>query len=150
MRSSFFMDQALIQARSSADRGEIPVGAILVNSITGEAIAASGNRMRELSDPTAHAEILVIRAGAQAFGCERLINCNLYVTLEPCPMCASAIALARIKKIIYGAPDFKGGGVDHGARIFDQSSCNHHPEIISGIREKDSEGLLRDFFVKLR
>ncbi len=139
------MPLALDQARAAADRGETPVGAVLT-APDGRVLAADGNRVRELSDPTAHAEILVLRAGAKALRTERLIGCGLTVTLEPCPMCAGAISHARIERLWYGAPDPKGGGIDHGARIFGQTTCHHRPEVYSGIAEADCAALLRDFF----
>jgi len=143
-----FMEMALDQANEAARRGEVPVGAVLVDFSSGEgrAIAADGNRTLELSDPTAHAEMLVIRAAANALSSERLPGCDLYVTLEPCPMCAQAISLARLRRIYYGAPDPKGGGVDHGPCIFAQPTCHHAPEVYGGIDETRSAKLLRDFF----
>jgi cytidine deaminase len=139
------MDLALDQARAAAGRGETPVGAVLTRP-DGTVLAADGNRVRELADPTAHAEMLVIRAGAAVLGSERLGGCTLTVTLEPCPMCAGAIAHARIARLIYGAADPKGGGVAHGARVFNHSTCHHEPEIHDGIRESESAALLREFF----
>jgi len=143
------MDQALEEARKAADRGETPVGAVL-SGPNGQVLAADGNRVRELKDPTAHAEILVLRAGATLFGSERLTGCGLTVTLEPCPMCAGAIAHARIAQVWYGAPDPKGGGVDHGPRVFAAETCHHRPEVYGGIQEEASAQLLREFFQNLR
>ena len=140
------MEQALAQAESAAGRGEVPVGAVLVDSESGEAVAASGNRVVEMRDPTAHAEMLVIRAAAQARGSERLDGCDLYVTLEPCAMCAAAISFARLRRVVYGAADPKGGGVEHGARVFDQPTCHHRPEVVAGVHEARAAQLLRDFF----
>lgn len=139
------MQQALDEARAAAALGEIPVGAVVVGP-DGAILARAGNRTEQLRDPTAHAEILALRAASARRGSPRLPNCNLVVTLEPCPMCAHAISLFRIRRLIFGAYDPKGGGVDHGARIFDASSCHHRPEIIGGIRETASKTLLRDFF----
>ncbi len=143
------MDRALQEARAAAGRGETPVGAVLTGP-DGAVLAADGNRVRELRDPTAHAEVLVLRAGAAAQGSERLTGCTLTVTLEPCPMCAGAIAQARIARLVYGAPDPKGGGVAHGPRVFAQPTCHHAPEVIDDVRAADSAALLRDFFQSLR
>jgi tRNA(adenine34) deaminase len=138
------MTLALKQAASAAASGEVPVGAVLV---AGEAVlAASGNRVEALADPTAHAEMLVLRQAAAQRGTPRLDDCDLYVTLEPCPMCAAAIALARLRRVYFAAYDPKGGGVEHGPRIFDQPGCNHRPEIYGGIDEQRAALLLRDFF----
>lgn len=139
------MERALAEARAAAARGETPVGAVLSAS-DGSVLAADGNRVRELGDPTAHAELLVIRAGAAALGSERLAGCGLTVTLEPCPMCAGAISLARIGRLWYGAPDPKGGGVEHGARVFAQPTCHHRPEFYGGIAEAACAAVLTDFF----
>lgn len=138
------MDLALTEARAAADRGEVPVGAVLV--IDGKVIAQSGNRTREQSDVTAHAEILAIRDAAARLGAERLSQADLYVTLEPCTMCAAAISFARIRRLYYGAEDPKGGGVAHGARFFAQPTCHHAPEVYSGLAETDAADVLRDFF----
>ena len=139
------MQQALDEARAAAVLGEIPVGAVVVGP-DGTVLARAGNRTEQHNDPTAHAEILALRAAAARRGSPRLPDCDLVVTLEPCPMCAHAISLFRIRRLIFGAYDPKGGGVDHGARIFDASSCHHRPEIIGGIRQTASKTLLRDFF----
>lgn len=139
------MDQALDEARAAARRGEVPVGAVLV-SPTGRVVAAAGNRTRELSDPTAHAEILALRAACAAAGSERLPGHVLYVTLEPCAMCAAAIAAARITRLCYGAPDPKSGGVAHGARVFTHPQSHHAPEVVDGIAGEEAAALLRDFF----
>lgn len=136
---------ALDEARRAADRGEVPVGAVIVTP-DGTVMARAGNRTRELSDPTAHAEMLVIREACRAVGSERLIGFSLYVTLEPCPMCATAISFARIRRLYYGASDPKGGGVEHGPRIFTQPTCHHVPEIYSGIGEREAAALLKRFF----
>ena len=145
-----FMERALAEAHLAASRAEVPVGAVLVDGESGYVIAARGNRTREARDPTAHAEMLVIREAAQAQGVERLAGCDLYVTLEPCPMCAQAISFARIRRLYYGAPDPKGGGVEHGPRIFAQTTCHHVPEIYGGIDEERAGALLRDFFAGKR
>jgi len=143
------MSQALDEARAAAARGETPVGAV-VTAPGGAVLAADGNRVRELVDPTAHAEILVLRAAARALGSERLTGCGLTVTLEPCPMCAGAIAHARIARLWYGAADPKGGGVEHGARVLNQPTCHHRPEVYGGIGEAECAALLRAFFRGLR
>ena len=139
------MDLALAEARAAADRGEVPVGAVIVGPDRA-VLAAAGNRVVELADPTAHAELLAIRAAAAALGSERLTGCDLYVTLEPCAMCAAAVALARIRRLYWGADDPKGGGVAHGARVFNQPTCHHVPELYPGIGERAAADLLRDFF----
>ena len=142
------MAQALEQARLAAARGEVPVGAVLVRD--GRVIAAAGNRVEELSDPTAHAEVLVLRAAAAAAGSPRLEGCDLYVTLEPCPMCAAAISFARLRRVYFGAYDPKGGGVEHGPRVFDHATCHHRPEVVGGLGERDCATLLREFFRQRR
>ena len=139
------MGCALAEAEAAARRGETPVGAVVVGP-DGAVLAADGNRVRELADPTAHAEVLVLREAARVFGSERLIGCDLYVTLEPCPMCAGAISLARVRRLYFGAADPKGGGVDHGPRIFTQPTCHHAPEVYGGMAEAASAALLRQFF----
>ncbi|MGE0422483.1 MAG: nucleoside deaminase [Reyranellaceae bacterium] len=139
------MDRALEQARLAAAREEVPIGAVIV-AADGTVLAAEGNRTEERRDPTAHAELLAIRAAAATLAAPRLVDCDLYVTLEPCPMCAQAISFARIRRLYYGAADPKGGGVDSGARIFDQSSCHHRPEVYAGIGESEAAALLRAFF----
>lgn len=139
------MEQALAEARDAAARGETPVGAVVVGP-NGAVLAANGNRVRELADPTAHAEILALQAAARALGSERLVGCDLYVTLEPCPMCAGAISLARIRRLYFGAPDPKSGGVEHGPRVFAQPTCHHAPEIYGGMGEAEAAALLRQFF----
>jgi tRNA(Arg) A34 adenosine deaminase TadA len=139
---------ALAEAEAAAARGEVPVGAVVVAA--GRMLARSGNRTRELSDPTAHAEMLAIRAACAMVGSERLAEADLYVTLEPCPMCAAAISFARIRRLYYGALDPKGGGVEHGPRIFNQPSCHHAPELYGGIEEARSARLLREFFARRR
>lgn len=143
------MDLALTEARAAAARGETPVGAVVVDA-AGRVLAQAGNRTRELSDPTAHAETLAIRAAGAALGSERLIGCTLYVTLEPCAMCAGAIATARIARVVYGAPDPKSGGVEQGARVFDRPQSHHAPEVVGGVAEAECAALLRDFFAARR
>jgi cytidine deaminase len=138
------MDQALAEARAAAERGEVPVGAVIVRG--DEVLVRAGNRMRELSDPTAHAELLAIRAAAAALGSERLTGCDLYVTLEPCPACAGAISAARLSRLYYGAADPKSGGVAQGPRVFEHPQAHHVPEIYGGIGEDAAEALMRDFF----
>jgi tRNA(Arg) A34 adenosine deaminase TadA len=143
------MAQALAQAQAAAARGEVPVGAVLLGP-DGAVLAAAGNQIEALADPTAHAEMLVLREAARLSGRPRLVDCDLYVTLEPCPMCAQAISFARIRRLYYGAADPKGGGVDHGPRIFAASSCHHAPEVYGGIAERQAEVLLRSFFRERR
>ncbi|MCP5072238.1 MAG: nucleoside deaminase [Rhodobacteraceae bacterium] len=145
---SSHMQTALAEAKAAAERGEIPVGAVVV--VEGKVLAQAGNRTRELNDPTAHAEILAIRAACKEIGSERLSGADLYVTLEPCPMCAAAISNARIARLYYGAADPKSGGVAQGPKIFDHAQCHHVPEIYDGIAEAASSELLRQFFGKLR
>ncbi len=143
------MGQALRQAQLAFERGEVPVGAVLIDP-RGKLLSAAGNRTLELNDPTAHAELLVIRAGAQLLRSQRLTGCDLYVTLEPCPMCAAAISFARIRRLYYGASDPKSGGVEQGARIFNQPSCHHSPEIYDGLRHTEATAVLRTFFAQRR
>lgn len=144
-----FMSEALIEAQAAAKRGEVPVGAVIVNPM-GQVIASEGNRTRELNDPTAHAEILAIRAACARVGAERLGGYDLYVTLEPCPMCAAAISNARIARLYYGASDPKSGGVEQGPRVFSHSQCHHAPEVYDGIDAGPSQDLLREFFKQRR
>ncbi len=143
------MAEALAQARAAALRGEVPVGAV-ITSPEGQIVAAVGNRTRELSDPTAHAEILAIRAACAAYSSERLPGFDLWVTLEPCPMCAAAISAARINRLYYGASDPRMGGVAHGARVFDHQQCHHRPQIYDGLSAPESRALLQDFFGQRR
>ncbi|MBO9449241.1 nucleoside deaminase [Tropicibacter sp. R16_0] len=143
------MNQALAEARAAADRGEVPVGAVIV-SPDGEVVAAAGNRTREWNDPTAHAEIVALRAACAAAGSERLVGYDLYVTLEPCAMCAAALAAARIGRIYYGASDPKSGGVAHGARVFSHPQAHHKPEVYDGIAAQECEQVLKDFFALRR
>ncbi len=139
------MNQALQQAEMAAKRGEVPVGAVLV-AADGTVLAADGNRVEEQNDPTAHAEMLVVRAATQRLNSPRLPECDLYVTLEPCAMCACAISFARIRRVYYAAYDPKGGAVDHGARFFSQHTCHHAPEVIGGIDEQPASDLIKRFF----
>ena len=143
-----FMDVALDEARAAGLRGEVPVGAGVVQA--GRIVARAGNRTRELCDPTAHAEVLAIRAACLAVGSERLTGHDLYVTLEPCPICAGAVAAARIARLYYGAADPKSGGVAHGARVFSHPQCHHAPEVYDGIGADAAGALLKEFFEKRR
>ena len=143
------MERALALARAAAERGEVPVGAVIMGP-SGELLAEAANRTEETNDPTAHAEMLAIRAAAARLGAPRLVDCDLHVTLEPCPMCAQAIAFARIRRLYYGASDPKGGGVEHGPRIFNQPTCHHRPEVYAGIAEQEAGELLRGFFRERR
>jgi tRNA(adenine34) deaminase len=138
------MDMALAEARAAAAAGEVPVGCVIVRE--GRAIACAGNRTLAERDPTAHCEMVAIRAAARALASERLPGCDLYVTLEPCAMCAAAIAFARIRRLYYAAADPKGGAVENGVRLFAQPSCHHRPEIYGGIGEEEAAALLKDFF----
>ncbi|MEX2454544.1 MAG: nucleoside deaminase [Rhodospirillaceae bacterium] len=148
--NSAYMAMALDEARAAAARGEVPVGAVLVDGSSGAVLARAGNRTEELADPTAHAEMLAIRAGAAARRQPRLPDCDLYVTLEPCPMCAQAISFARIRRLYYGATDAKGGGVESGPRIFDRPTCHHRPDTYGGIGESDAAAVLKEFFAARR
>ena len=139
------MDRALAQAHAAAQRGEVPIGCVVVGP-DGAVLAEAGNRTEADRDPTAHAELLAIRAAAALLGSPRLIDCDLYVTLEPCPMCAAAISFARIRRVYYGASDPKGGGIEHGPRIFSQPTCHHRPEVYPGIAEREAGELLQAFF----
>ena len=139
-----FMDDALAEARAAQEADEVPVGAVIVRA--GAVIARAGNRTLRDSDPTAHAEMLAIRAAAAAIGSERLTDCDLYVTLEPCAMCAAALSFARIRRLYYGAADPKGGAVDNGVRFFSSPTCHHRPEVYGGMSESEAASLLREFF----
>lgn len=143
------MTLALKEARAAAARGEVPVGAVLVGP-HGQVLARAGNRTRELADPTAHAEMLVIRDAATRLGAERLTGADLYVTLEPCPMCAAAISFARIRRLYYGAADPKSGGTAHGAKVFSHPQCHHVPEVYDGIAATEAQALLKAFFAARR
>ena len=139
-----FLQIAFDEAEAASARGEVPVGAVVVKD--GRILGKAGNRVEELDDPSAHAEILAIRAAGQALGEPRLIGCDLYVTLEPCPMCATAISFARIRRLYFGAYDPKGGGVDHGPKIYGQPTCHHAPEVVGGLEEVRAADLLKGFF----
>ncbi len=141
---------ALQEAQKAAARNEVPVGAVIVDSKTGKIIASAGNLVEELQDPIAHAEILAIKAACKAKNSWHLDDCDLYVTLEPCPMCAQAISFARIRRLYFSAYDIKSGGVEHGAKVFEASSCHHKPEIYGGINEKQASDLLKSFFQNKR
>jgi tRNA(adenine34) deaminase len=143
-----FMQMALDEARAAGARGEVPVGCVVV--CEGEVVARAGNRTLAEKDPTAHAELLAIRAAAGALGSERLTGCDLYVTLEPCAMCAAAMSFARVRRLYFGAADQKGGAVENGGRFFAQPTCHHRPEVYSGINESEAAALLRDFFAARR
>jgi tRNA(adenine34) deaminase len=143
------MDLAFAEAIRARDLGEVPVGAVIVSG-DGELLASAGNRTLSSRDPTAHAELLAIRAACAKLGSERLVDCDLYVTLEPCAMCAAAISFARIRRLYFGASDPKGGAVEHGPRLFSQPTCHHRPEIVGGLDEARAAGLLRDFFAGRR
>lgn len=138
------MALALEEARAAALRGEVPVGAVVTRD--GAVLARSGNRTLELKDPTAHAEMLALRLACEAIGSERLIGCDLYVTLEPCPMCAGAISFARIRRLYFGAGDPKGGAVENGVRLYSSPTCHHAPDVYGGLGETDAATLLREFF----
>jgi tRNA(adenine34) deaminase len=144
MPTHTFMDLALEQARAAAALGEVPVGCVIVHN--GNPIARAGNRTLTDRDPTAHAEMLAVRQAAASLGTERLVDCDLYVTLEPCTMCAAAISFARIRRLYYGAADPKGGAIESGVRFFEQASCHHRPELYGGIGEVEAALLLKDFF----
>jgi len=145
-----FMDLALAEAEAAGARGEVPVGAVLVEGASGRLLARSGNRVEALKDPTAHAEMLAIRAAAAEAGLKRLEGADLYVTLEPCAMCAAAISFARLRRLYFGAGDPKGGAVEHGPRFFAQATCHHRPEVYGGIGERAAAELLKAFFRERR
>lgn len=140
------MEMALRLARLAGDAGEVPVGAVIVEAASGEVVASAANVTEQENDPTGHAELIAIRAAASLRSEPRLADCDLYVTLEPCPMCAQAIAFARLRRVVFGAYDPKGGGVDHGPRIFRQPTCHHRPEVVGGVREQEASALLKEFF----
>jgi tRNA(adenine34) deaminase len=148
MANSNFMDLALLEAAEAGKRGEVPVGCVIVRE--GAVIARAGNRTLADKDPTAHAEVIALRDAARALGSERLTDCDLYVTLEPCTMCAGAISFARIRRLYYGALDRKGGAVDSGVRFFSQPTCHHRPEIYGGMGETRAVALLKEFFAAKR
>ena len=143
------MARAFDEARAAGGRGEVPVGAVVATR-TGEIVAAAGNRTIEYRDPTAHAEMLAIRAACTVIGSERLSGHDLFVTLEPCAMCAAAISFARLDRLVFGASDVKSGGVDHGARVFAHATCHHVPEVVGGVGDAEAAALLRDFFAARR
>ena len=145
-----WMDRALALARRAGEAGEVPVGAAIVDAESGKLLAEAANRTERDADPTAHAEMLAIRAAARLRGRPRLPDCDLYVTLEPCPMCAQAISFARIRRLYFGAPDPKGGGVENGAQVLDKPSCHHRPEIYGGIGQSRAAALLKSFFRERR
>ena len=140
------MEIALREAEAAAERGEVPVGAVIVDGETGRLLAGAGNRTEERADPTAHAEMLAIREAAQTQGAPRLEGCDMYVTLEPCAMCAAAVSFARVRRLYFAAYDPKMGGVEHGAKVFEQPTCHHRPEVIGGVNETEAANLLKDFF----
>ena len=145
-----FMEMALEEASEAALREEVPVGALIVDPAAGEILAAAGNRTEELKDATAHAEMLVLREASAKYGGQRLLGCDLYVTLEPCPMCAAAISFARVARVYYGASDPKSGGVEVGARVFSHPQCHHAPEVYDGIAGAEAASLLTEFFRERR
>lgn len=144
------MTAALEEAKCAADRDEVPIGAVIVDPRDGRIVARAGNRTRELNDPSAHAEILAVRAACESAGAQRIPDYDLYVTLEPCTMCAGAISFARIRRVYIGAQDAKGGGVMHGAKFYDQPTCHHRPEVSSGIMNHECSAILKAFFAKKR
>ncbi|MGE0094274.1 MAG: nucleoside deaminase [Alphaproteobacteria bacterium] len=146
MAKTDYMALAFEEAEAAGARGEVPIGAVVVEAATGRVLARAGNEVEAANDPTAHAELLALRRAGDALAAPRLIDCDLYVTLEPCPMCASAASFARIRRIYYGASDPKGGGVEHGARVFEQATCHHKPEIYAGFQERRASELLKSFF----
>ncbi|MCL2428256.1 MAG: nucleoside deaminase [Alphaproteobacteria bacterium] len=143
------MEHALDEARAAAGRGEVPVGAVVIGA-DGAVLAVSGNEVEARRDASAHAELLALRGAAARLGRPRLSDCDLYVTLEPCPMCAQAASFFRVRRIVFGAYDPKGGGVEHGPRVLDASSCHHRPEVVGGVREREAASLLQDFFAARR
>ncbi len=145
-----YMALALAEAEAAAAAGEVPVGAVMVEAATGRVLARARNRVEEWGDPTAHAELIAIRETAGALGAKRLPETDLYVTLEPCPMCAQAISFARVRRLYFGAYDPKGGGVEHGPRIFSQPTCHHRPEVVGGVEEGRAAALLTEFFRERR
>lgn len=149
-RRNAYMDAAIDCAREAAERGEVPVGAVIVDPETGVIIARAGNRVERDADPSAHAEIVALREAAAKYGTPRLTGLDLYVTLEPCAMCAGALSHARIRRLVFGAYDPKGGAVDHGPRFFERATCHHAPEVIGGVEEARCGALLLDFFRERR
>lgn len=149
MDSKEYMNLAHREAEAAAARGEVPIGAVVVGP-SGEILAAAGNEVEARNDPTAHAEVLAIRAAGEKLGAPRLPGCDLYVTLEPCPMCATAASFARIRRIVFGAYDPKGGGVEHGPRIYSQPTCHHAPDVVGGVEASRAERMLKGFFAARR
>lgn len=143
------MELAFEEANKAAARGEVPIGAVLVDA-TGKVIAAAGNEVEARNDPTAHAELLVLRKGGEVIGAPRLPECDLYVTLEPCPMCATAASFARVRRVIFGAYDPKGGGIEHGARVYQQPTCHHRPDVVGGVQAARADVMLKQFFAVRR
>lgn len=150
LNSIDYMETAIREAEAAGARGEVPVGAVVVDSASGTILAAAGNEVEARRDPTAHAEILAIRAAAEKTGDVRLVGCDLYVTLEPCAMCATAASFARLRRVVFGAYDPKSGGIEHGPRIFSQPTCHHAPEIVGGVAAARAESLLKAFFAARR
>jgi tRNA(Arg) A34 adenosine deaminase TadA len=144
------MEEAFRQAAAAGARGEVPVGAVVVDAAGGRILAAAGNEVEQRADPTAHAEMLVLRAATAAVGAPRLVDCDLYVTLEPCAMCAAAISFARVRRLMFGAYDPKGGAVDHGPRFFAQPTCHHRPDVVGGVQATRAETVLKAFFAPKR
>jgi tRNA(Arg) A34 adenosine deaminase TadA len=146
MNHAHYMIQALLEARAAAARGEVPIGAVVVDTQSGAVLAAAGNETEQNNDPTAHAEILALQRACKIKGAPRLPECDLYVTLEPCPMCAAALSFARIRRVYFGAYDPKGGGVEHGPKIFSHPTCHHKPDVYGGIEEQACADILKEFF----
>ncbi|MCE9507889.1 MAG: nucleoside deaminase [Alphaproteobacteria bacterium] len=150
MNQMHYMTQALLEARAAALRGEVPIGAVVVEAATGKVLAAAGNETEQSNDPTAHAELLALQRACKIKGAPRLPDCDVYVTLEPCPMCATALSFARIRRVYFGAYDPKGGGIEHGPKIFSHPTCHHKPETYGGIEEQACSGILKEFFRERR
>lgn len=148
-KQNSYMELAFKEAEAAAKRGEVPIGAVLVDA-AGNVVAAASNRVEELNDPTAHAEMLALREATRKLDAPRLVDCDLYVTLEPCTMCAAAISFARVRRLYFAAYDAKGGAVDHGAKFFGQPTCHHAPEVYGGIMEQEGRDILQQFFKSLR
>lgn len=146
MAKTDYMALAFEEAEAAGARGEVPIGAVVIEAATGRVLARAGNEVEAAHDPTAHAELLALRRAGAMLGAPRLVDCDLYVTLEPCPMCAAAVSFARIRRLYYGATDPKGGGVEHGARVFEQPTCHHKPELYGGLQESRASELLKNFF----
>jgi tRNA(Arg) A34 adenosine deaminase TadA len=146
MSQTHYMTQALLEARAAAARGEVPIGAVVVDILSGQVLASAGNETEQNNDPTAHAELLALQRACKIKGTPRLPECDLYVTLEPCPMCAAALSFARIRRVYFGAYDPKSGGVEHGPKIFSHPTCHHKPEVYGGIEEQECSEVLKEFF----